>query len=80
MDTNENRQFDMGEGVADLIVVATSATWQSWVTTHAGKVTFTLPPTMAKDTAIDVEIPYLHWSLVVKAPDTGGTASAGNCS
>ena len=74
MDTNTNRQFDMGEGVEDLVVVATSTTWQSWATTQAGKVTFTLPPTMEKDIAIDVEVPYLHWSLVVKAPDTGGTA------
>lgn len=77
MDANNNGEFDSGEGVDHLFVLAKlGETWLKYGYTANGILVFTLPPETPAGMQIAVETPYLHWSKQVKAPEQSGQADA----
>ncbi|NUM48752.1 MAG: hypothetical protein HUU38_28935 [Anaerolineales bacterium] len=76
MDGNRNGTFDTGEGVTGLLGLARRGDWLTYGLTENGVLFLPVSPDVPAGEFIAVEVPYLHWSTQVRAPENNGTAEA----
>jgi hypothetical protein len=75
MDINRNGMFDENEGVDHLWVTFQSGNWKSGTLTVDGLVHLLLPLDFPERSDIQVQIPYLHQSKMVRSPDLWQTSA-----
>lgn len=71
LDINQNKLFDTGEGVNDLLLFASSGSWSAKVILQSGQVRLALPPDLTPGSDVQIQAPYLHWSEILRAPKPG---------
>ncbi len=79
MDINNDNVFNRGEGVENLWVVVTQGNgsgWDNGAMTQAGLAAYVLPESIAPNSTVLVQIPYLHISREVRAAkEIGGSVA-----
>lgn len=71
LDANQNKLFDQGEGVNDLLLLASAGQWSVQTILQNGETWLALPPDLPPGSDVHVQAPYLHWSDLLRAPKPG---------
>jgi hypothetical protein len=71
LDTNHDGLFEFGEGVNDLLLIVNTGGWTVQDILQNGESWLALPGDLLPGSDVQVQIPYLHWSDVLRAPKPG---------
>ena len=71
LDANQNKLFDRGEGVNDLLLLANAGSWSVQTMLQNGEAWLALPADLVPSSDVQVQSPYLHWSDILRAPKPG---------
>lgn len=71
LDINQNKLFDRGEGVNDLLLLIGDGNWSTQIIMQNGEAWLALPVVLVPSSDVQVQSPYLHWSKLLRAPKPG---------
>lgn len=71
LDANQDKLFEFGEGVNNLLLLVSSGQWTVQATLQDGEMRLALPPDLTPGSDVQVQAPYLHWSDMLRAPKSG---------
>ena len=71
LDINQNSLFEFGEGVDDLLLLVNAGSWTVQAILQNGETWLALPGNLLPGSNVQVQMPYLHWSDILRAPKPG---------
>lgn len=71
LDANQDKLFEFGEGVNNLLLLISSGQWTFQAILQDGEMSLALPPDLSLGSVVQVQAPYLHWSDMLRAPKSG---------